>query len=105
MIYLIGFVSLVLATARLTRVFNIDEIAAPLRDWILRRWPAPSKPTKLVACYWCSAVWTALLTCLWTHSSLIFAGWLQPKTALLFPIAWFAVAYAASWVLDKEQEN
>lgn len=99
MIYLLAFVVVTLAVARATRVIVYDEIAQPLRAWVLRRWPLPSKPGKLITCYWCSAVWIALLACLLVHivtSSLPWA-WL--------PLNWFAVAYASSWVLDKEGAN
>lgn len=103
MVYLLAFVTLVLATARATRVFNIDEIAAPLRDWILKRWPEPSKPSKLVRCYWCAGFWVALLACSWTHGVVVAAGWLPWQSLLLLPVETFAVAYGASRVLDWEE--
>lgn len=102
MIYLLGFVTLVLATARLTRVFHTDEIARPLRDWILRKWPPPSKPSKLVRCYWCSGFWVALLLCSWTHGSLIAMGVVGWQSLTLLPLAVLADAYAAARVLDQE---
>lgn len=104
MIYLLAFVAAVLATARLTRVFNIDEIAAPLRDWILKRWPAPSKPAKLVGCYWCASFWVALIVCSWIKGVAVAAGWADPETLLLLLVEIPAVAYAASWVLDREEQ-
>lgn len=102
-IYLLGFVVLVLATARLTRVFSIDEIAAPLRDWILGKWGENSKPGKLARCYWCAGFWVALLLTSWTHASTVGMGWVDPRTLVFLPVEILAVAYAAPWVLDKEE--
>lgn len=96
MIYLLAFVVVTLAVARATRVIVFDEIAQPLRAWILRRWPLPSKPGKLVTCYWCAAVWVALLACLLVHTVTPALPWTW------LPLNWFAVAYSASWVLDRE---
>lgn len=103
MIYLLAFVVLVLAAARTTRVLVIDEIAAPLRTWILTRYGAASKPGKLVRCYWCSGFWVSLILTVYTQCVFCFAGWLPWQTVALLPIVTFAVAYASSWVLDKEE--
>lgn len=103
MVYLLAFVTLVLASARATRVFNIDEIAAPLRNWILKRWPEPSKPSKLVRCYWCAGFWVTSVMCAWTHGVAAAAGWVPTQTLLLLPVEIFAVSYAASRVLDWEE--
>ncbi len=79
-----------------------DDVALPLRAWVLRRYPLPSKPGKLVTCYWCAAVWISLLGCLFVHTVATTAGWLPWHAFALLPVTWFAVAYASSWVLDKE---
>lgn len=102
MIYLLGFVVLVLATARATRVVVIDEIAEPLRTKVMTRWPPPSKPSKLVRCYWCSGFWMSGLICATTLAVACKAGWLPWLSLALLPVLTFAVAYASSWVLDKE---
>ena len=102
MIYLLAFVVVTLAVARATRVIVFDEIAAPLRRWILTKYPLPSKPGKLVTCYWCSAVWVSLLACLHTFTVAWAAGWLPWQSFALVPVTSFAVAYGASWLLDKE---
>ena len=104
MIYLLAFVVLVLAAARATRVIVIDEIAAPVRTWILRTWPPPSKPAKIVTCYWCAGFWVSLFASLYTHTAICFAGWLPWQTLAFAPLTTFAVAYAASWVLDMEHK-
>lgn len=102
MIYLLAFVVLVLAVSRATRVLWYDEIALPLRTWVLTKWPKPSKPSKLVRCYWCLSVWVAFFATLYTHCVACFAGWLPWHTMALLPLTWFAVAYASAWILDKE---
>ena len=103
MIYILAFVVLVLAAARATRVIVIDEIAAPLRNWVLTKWPPPSKPAKVVTCYWCAGFWVALTLAAYTHWIFCFAGWAPWQTMALLPLTTFAVAYASSWVLDKEE--
>lgn len=109
MIYLLAFVVLVLATARLTRVFNIDEVSVPTRSWIINKSERTPKRiwlflTALVRCYWCSGFWVSLLTCTYSMSmaaTLNIMTWSQALAIL--PILTFAVAYAAPWVLDKEE--
>lgn len=96
MIYLLAFVVLVLAVSRATRVIVFDEIGLPLRNWVLRRWPLPSKPGKLVTCYWCAGFWVSLLAATATHSLFPWKPWIA------IPLLTFAVSYAAAWVLDKE---
>ena len=102
MIYLLAFVVLVLAAARATRVLFYDEIAAPFRGWVIGKFGEHSKPGKIIACYWCSGFWVSALMCLYVHTLACFAGWLPWHTVTLLPITTFAVAYGASWVLDRE---
>lgn len=97
MIYLLAFVVTVLATSRIARWVIIDDNAAFLR--------AKFPNTKLVRCYWCLAVWVAgLATVPYTLTA---AALLTPLTwwqaALIWPPLTAAVAYASSWVLDKEE--
>lgn len=104
MIYLLVFVILVLATARLTRVINIDDIGAPLRRWVFQRFGEQSKMATLARCHWCSAVWiSGLLTVPYT---LTMAALFTPLTGWQALAAWpmltAATAYTASWVIDKE---
>lgn len=105
MIYLLVFVALVLAAARATRVIVIDEVAAPLRNWVLRKWPVPSKPSKLIRCYWCAGFWISAFLCLLAATAapapVTWRQWVAGVCWYL--ITTFAVAYASSWVLDKEE--
>lgn len=103
MIYLLAFVVTVLAAARLTRVFNIDEIAAPLRGWIVGKWPPPSKPAKIVGCYWCAGFWISTLCTTYAQVAICAAGHTSWRTLAALPLTIPAVAYAASWVLDREE--
>lgn len=93
---MLAFVILVLAVARATRVIVYDEVAQPLRAWVLRKWPLPSKPGKLVTCYWCSGFWLSALAAAATHSLFPWKWWIT------IPLLTFAVSYGAAWVLDKE---
>lgn len=104
MIYLLAFVVLVLASARATRVLFYDEIAAPLRRWVVAKWPEPSWPAKIIGCYWCSGFWISATTCLMAATALPTPGtWREWAAAgCWYVLATFAVAYGASWVLDKE---
>lgn len=102
MIYLLAFVVLVLASARATRVIVFDEIGLPLRRWVLTKWPLPSKPGKLVTCYWCAGFWMSGLACTATGATACACGWLPWNSMWLLPVLTFAVSYGAAWVLDKE---
>lgn len=112
MIYLLAFVALVLATARATRTINIDEVATPIRSWIINKTERP--PTALyrfwlfllalIRCYWCSGFWVSLLTTNYTLAMITLFTPLQWwQAAAAAPILTLAVAYSASWVLDKEE--
>lgn len=103
MIYLLAFVTLVLASARWTRVFNIDEIFAPGRNWIINRYGAASKPGKIARCYWCAGFWISCLVTLFANIVAVQAGWIPWETLALLPVTGPAVAYAAGWILDKEE--
>ena len=48
-----------LVTARLTRLLVDDEISAPLRSWVLRRFGPPSKSriSYATTCYWCASIY------------------------------------------------
>lgn len=80
--WLVLFIVLgVAATARLTTLFVYDDIAAPLRAWVERRWPRivlltpeglpitrngapltkPSKMMTLFSCPWCMSAWVFAL--------------------------------------------
>jgi hypothetical protein len=102
-IYLLAFVVVVLAAARLTRVFNIDEIAAPLRQWIINRYGADSKPGKIVRCYWCAGFWISMLCTTYAQVAICAGGLADWRTLAALPLTVPAVAYTASWVLDKEE--
>lgn len=109
MIAFVSFVVLVLATARLTRLASIDEITAPIRLGVDKR-ANTSKRTRLwrrlselLWCYWCSGVWVAGFTSAYALAVADHLGYLTTQAALMaWPLLFPAVAYAASWTLDKE---
>lgn len=103
MIYLAVFVVLALATARVTRVLVVDEVAVPFRSWVINKWGDGSKPAKLIQCYWCTGWWVACATCGYAAAAAVLlhaATLLQAAavTLLLIP----AVAYTAARILDHE---
>lgn len=103
MIYLLAFVATALTVARLTRVWIIDDIAAPLRRRLISRYGPNSKPAKLATCYWCAAVWFSLLATTYLHAIAAAAHWLPWNTLTLLPITIPAVAYTSSVLLDLEE--
>jgi hypothetical protein len=102
-IYLVAFVVLVLATARLTRLICKDDLTTPVRLWVDRKFGQESLISRLIWCHWCSAVWVSLFTSTLTMGILMLvrAG---PMAAQV--LAWLLIipanAYAAAWVVDKE---
>ena len=52
---------LVLANYRLARLFVVDQIFAPLRERIWKRFPPNTQAGYLLTCMWCTSVWTAIL--------------------------------------------
>jgi hypothetical protein len=102
-IYLVAFVVLVLATARLTRLIHFDDLTLSMRNWIDRRFGERSILSRIVWCPWCASVWAAIITCpfamaglwLWAQWSLWGALWATGPLIL-------AVSYPAGWIVHKE---
>lgn len=100
MIILVGLVVLVFCVARYSRALSVDLIGLPIRAWAEQKYTAASKMYKLVTCYWCNAYWISLIhtaaaltaVSLYTHN-----WWAMAALPFVFP----AVAYAASWVIDR----
>jgi hypothetical protein len=55
------FVLLTLATYRLTRLFLLDEIFSPLREFIWKKFPPHTKLGYLFTCFWCFGLWASIL--------------------------------------------
>lgn len=105
MIYLVAFVVLVLATARLTRLICKDDITASMRLAIDRRFGEQSFISRLIWCHWCVAVWVSLFTSSIVLGMLDLSGVISTaQQAALWLLLVPANAYAASWVVDKEGE-
>lgn len=101
-IILLSFIVLVLFVARLTRLASIDQITVSLRAKIDAKHGTDSFLSKLIWCYWCSAIWVSGLACI--PAILVgptFLGW-SWLTVLIYPYLFPAVAYAASWIIDRE---
>lgn len=105
MIYLVAFVVLVLATARLTRLVCRDDLTAPMRLAIDRKLGQNSFLSRLIWCHWCVAVWMSFATSSLAVSFFYDLDDAMPKRAV---IAWLllipANAYAASWIVGKEED-
>lgn len=99
MIYLVGFVVLVLATARLTRLIHFDDITAKWRLGLKRG----SFLERGAFCPWCASVWASIILCPFTMAGLwLWGGW-SPWGALWVtgPLI-LAVSYPAGWIVHKE---
>lgn len=105
MIYLATFVVVALATAWLAWAVWDAEVFEPLRSWVINKYGQGSWPVKLIRCYWCLSFWASCATCSWTLTCAALLNVIPtPVAAALWPLSIPAVAYAAAWILDK-QEN
>lgn len=104
-IYLVAFVVLVLATARLTRLIYFDDLTLSLRQWIDRKFGENSFLSKMVWCPWCASVWASMLT-----NSMALGIFnrlhaddlpLDVQIAVLLLLI-LALAYPAGWIVDRE---
>ncbi len=103
MIYLVVFVVLVLATARLTRLVTKDDLTTPVRLAIDRRLGENSFLSRLIWCPWCVAVWLSPGTSLFMAQILYSSGTVPKDVAIMLWLLLIpANAYAAAWVVDKE---
>lgn len=76
-----------LASYRLARLMVEDEITAPIRERIWKRFPPESsKVGYLFTCYWCSGVWSA--------SALQLSRIIAPKTTRVVEAGLAAAAVA-----------
>ena len=57
----ITLLTLTLATFRLARIITTDQISAPLRELIWKRFPPNTQLGYLLTCNWCTSIWTASL--------------------------------------------
>lgn len=106
MIYLVAFVVLVLATARLTRLASKDDLTVPARLWIDKRFGRDSWISRMVWCFWCSGVWVSLFTCAIANNLLMhLIGWDLLTSILTYILLVPATAYAASRVIDMEKSD
>lgn len=85
-----------LAVARLTRLLVSDKLTVKLRQWVVKRWGADSKPSVLIHCPWCISVWVALPVM---------------PVAALFPNKWViavlaipAAAYVVGFLANREDD-
>lgn len=89
------FLAFLLASYRLTRLVTLDDITAPLRDRIWRRFPPHTRTGYLITCDWCTSIYASSL--------LVFLYMIVPvpATILLFILAGSAVAGIISTCLDR----
>lgn len=57
----IVLLTLTLATFRLSRIITTDQISAPVRDLIWKRFPPNTQIGYLLTCNWCTSIWAASL--------------------------------------------
>lgn len=95
--FLLSLFLLGAVVVRVTRLFAVDELMRPWRDFWLGRLGAASKINYLMWCPWCLGVWFAAPA----------AGvlvWLNPAPdvhlAIQFLGAGAAMALAAGWITD-----
>lgn len=99
MIYLVAFVVLVLATARLTRLIHFDDITLKWREGLKR----DSFVEKAAYCPWCASVWAAIFTCPFCAAGLwLWAGWSLGAAAWAVVPLVLAVSYPAGWIVHLE---
>ena len=104
-----------LAVLRGTRLVTTDEVTAPLRLAVLRRWPSrveppthphtgqemgdggravPSWPVKLISCNWCVSFWLSGAVALGLHYSGFVPTWRWTV------LAWWALAGSSGAALQ-----
>jgi len=103
MIYLVAFVVLVLATARVSRLAYFDDITIGMRARVDRRFGTNSFLSKMLWCPWCNSVWAAMFFCpLVMTAAVLWGAWpiggAVVATIVLIP----AVSYLAGWLVDFE---
>lgn len=57
----ITLLTLTLATFRLARIITTDQITAPVRERIWKRFPPSTQLGYLFTCNWCTSIWTGSL--------------------------------------------
>lgn len=102
-IYLVAFVVLALAVARLTRLASKDDITAGMRLRIDGRFGENSFLSQLIWCPWCSGVWiSAGASAAAVATAAVVASWAWWLAVVVWAFVTPAAAYAASWLINKE---
>ncbi len=92
----IDFGILALASYRLARLMVEDEITAPVRERIWKRYPPETtKVGYLFTCYWCSGIWSA--------SALQLSRIIAPKTTRVVEAGLAAAAVAGLLAAQVDQ--
>lgn len=95
--YLLALLLMTAIVVRVTRLFTVDELMKPWREWCLTRLGITSRINYLMWCPWCLGVWFAAIgagVLLWLHP----APGVDP--VLQFLGAGALMALAAGWVSD-----
>lgn len=99
MIYLVAFVVLVLATARLTRLIHFDDITAKWRLGLKRG----SFLERGAFCPWCASVWASIILCPFAMAGLwLWGGWSLCGALWATGPLILATSYPAGWLVHKE---
>lgn len=89
------------ATFRLARLFTMDFVMEPFRDWVAKRFGAESKLAYLSECPWCLSMWLAVpvvvVATLWPDNRWVIAG--------LLVLTASAVAGLITTLADTNEED
>lgn len=96
--FIVGWLLVVLAAARITNALVYEAICKPLRDKL-----AGSFLGRMLECHWCAGFWVAeIFTACGTVAAVVLTPLPWLAVAAAFPIIWCSVAYGVGWLLDHE---
>lgn len=84
------------ATARITRFINADDLAAPIRSGVVRRFGPQSKAATLIECPWCASIWVGAAV-------VPAAYWFGDRAWFQVPALWLTISYWYGWLAQREE--
>lgn len=97
--FLLGWLLLVLAAARITNALVSEDIFQPLRQTLEGTFFG-----RMLDCYWCTSFWVAgLFAASACVAAVVLTDVTAWGTAAVFPIIWCSSAYGVGWIIDHEE--
>jgi hypothetical protein len=102
--FIVAWLLLVLAAARMTNALVYEKVFKPMRDWLAAKTRQPWRfLASMLECHWCTGFWVTgiMLVPVAVAAAVVAVAplWL---IILAFPYLWASAAYGTGFIIDHE---